>query len=373
MFWFLDNLYLCLFFVYLIVPPHELGHAVAAKLVGWKVKKIILGVGNHSRKINLLGFPWELYLCPGGGRVLPEMNPATLTPAKYAFFISGGLVANIVLAALIYPFLTNSPWGMQHLTNGLNPGSALFWANISAVLLVLRPGMNRSSHGDFPTDGMQLWKLLKNPTKRIAGLRRAIIMQRAHESYILGKLDEAEQYLEPAYQNYPDDKNVLSFRGVIALVLGDLEVASVCFAKYMDRKDLNANEQALAKNNLAYLYAILGTPDLLAKAELFSQQALETLPTEIFTRGTRASVLIAKGEYDAGSELLDKLATEVKEPVRVALNSCWRGLASFKLGKYDEARQDFAKAREAYPSCFLISRFESMLGLSTAPEIIKSK
>src|SRR5256885_1100857 len=56
---------------WLMVVPHELGHALMARALGDKQIRIIVGFGRPVFSVNFLGFPWLLNLIPFGGAMLP--------------------------------------------------------------------------------------------------------------------------------------------------------------------------------------------------------------------------------------------------------------------------------------------------------------
>src|SRR5687768_15781273 len=50
---------------------HEIGHAVVATLLGWRVCRIVIGYGPAVLKFRASGIPVELRLFPAGGYVVP--------------------------------------------------------------------------------------------------------------------------------------------------------------------------------------------------------------------------------------------------------------------------------------------------------------
>src|SRR5690606_41463779 len=54
-----------------LIVVHELGHAFMAAGLGWRVCRIVIGVGAPSARFRVWGGPGELRRDPGGGRVVP--------------------------------------------------------------------------------------------------------------------------------------------------------------------------------------------------------------------------------------------------------------------------------------------------------------
>jgi len=65
--WFWANAALGMIFLSLLVIPHELGHALTAKLLGMRVFKIVLGTGKPFWQKKWLGVLWEFGSVPWGG------------------------------------------------------------------------------------------------------------------------------------------------------------------------------------------------------------------------------------------------------------------------------------------------------------------
>ena len=54
----------------LVIVPHELGHALSARVLGWHVFAVALGWGRTLCRFRLAGFPFEFKVWPIGGYVM---------------------------------------------------------------------------------------------------------------------------------------------------------------------------------------------------------------------------------------------------------------------------------------------------------------
>ncbi len=91
------------FMVLFVVPLtvlHEAGHAVVASLLGWRVCRVVIGVGRPRLNLSVRGVPVEVRTVPLGGFVVPApVRPRS--PRLESFLVySAGLAAECVVASL---------------------------------------------------------------------------------------------------------------------------------------------------------------------------------------------------------------------------------------------------------------------------------
>src|SRR5579871_4018252 len=63
----LTTAFLINLFLILTIIPHELGHAIAARLLGWRVFAIVVGVGKRVFKFQLFNIVFSFHWLPIGG------------------------------------------------------------------------------------------------------------------------------------------------------------------------------------------------------------------------------------------------------------------------------------------------------------------
>lgn len=89
-----------LWFVVLL-PLHELGHAVAARLCGWSLRAIVIGSGGEWARVRCLGTWMSFRLWPVSGYVTPRIGDLKAAKWKDAFIYSAGPgVEALVLSAV---------------------------------------------------------------------------------------------------------------------------------------------------------------------------------------------------------------------------------------------------------------------------------
>jgi hypothetical protein len=128
--------------LYLSIAIHEIGHLIAAKLVGMESGGLAIGglmIFKSGAKW-VVRFDWRRILSGGLAKPLPRKGDFYST--RHAWMIAGGPIATALLVAIGMFFHWNSLWVLN------------------AILLIscLLPsrGLNKS-------DGLRIWLLLRNP------------------------------------------------------------------------------------------------------------------------------------------------------------------------------------------------------------------
>jgi len=133
---------------------HELGHALAAKLVGWQVEEFVIGYGKIVKEFRYHETKVEFRTLPIGGYILPKSTPENWGRFKSAFVYFAGPGIELIVFFSIYSFI-----GFDNL---MNPGGSTFHfilqgIGISAVtgaVLNLIPFSALTEKGETPNDGL---------------------------------------------------------------------------------------------------------------------------------------------------------------------------------------------------------------------------
>lgn len=153
------NLFLFQLCLVLATVPHEFGHALAGRLSGLTVEKIILGFGPPFFARRICGFPVECRQIPYGGstHVHPPASDTALW--RHLAFAGGGVFANFMLATLVWLMFG----GRATATDFSGPIS--FWwlcfiSNLGLAMQHLFPYVRSTPFGRMPSDGLALWQIL---------------------------------------------------------------------------------------------------------------------------------------------------------------------------------------------------------------------
>jgi hypothetical protein len=164
---------LALLGLWLALFVHELGHASAAIVCGWKVAVFVVGpMGFHIHNRQLAYVPRSKRLERAGFVVSFPSSPAVWTRARTAAFIAGGPVASLILIALSAIVIITSRTSVPPI--GINPsmaaaGLALFSAWVAFATLTPMPrGKGQSDVQNF----LHIVRLDERDWRKTRGLLR---------------------------------------------------------------------------------------------------------------------------------------------------------------------------------------------------------
>jgi len=140
---------------WLMVFPHELGHAVVARWLGYSQIRIIIGAGRPLFSIQFLGFPWLIRLLPFGG-ITHLKFPGPGWRWRHLATVAAGPGINLLICGIAWVFLEP---GTLFDRAGSGP-KLLLVANLLVLAQSLFPYVAATPFGPLQTDGLQLWNLL---------------------------------------------------------------------------------------------------------------------------------------------------------------------------------------------------------------------
>src|SRR5690606_37696344 len=80
---------------------HELGHAFMAAGLGWRVCRIVIGVGAPIARFRVWGVPVQISRYPVGGHVVPAPTSIVGARWKSSLVFAAGPAAELLVVALI--------------------------------------------------------------------------------------------------------------------------------------------------------------------------------------------------------------------------------------------------------------------------------
>ena len=154
---------------------HELGHLVAARLLGLDLRKIQVGVGPLLWSHTLAsGVFCEWRFSPEGGFVLASHRSTESFKARQSLFVTAGPLADILILWCSHRIITRAFGGLgaafTHSSGGLIVFALFWWTAMSAVtgLVPLKVWMG---HRRVWSDGywlLRLWTASKEGMKELA-------------------------------------------------------------------------------------------------------------------------------------------------------------------------------------------------------------
>lgn len=133
---------------------HELGHALAARFLGWGVSLISIGTGRILAKLEMAGMPIELRTIPLSGFVVPKVRDLTAPRLKQFVIYSAGPGIELLLVALI-TWAAGPAMLLQKTPDaGVIALQSFCVAALAGALLNLIPLPHHSSKGTGWSDGL---------------------------------------------------------------------------------------------------------------------------------------------------------------------------------------------------------------------------
>lgn len=266
--------FVLVFWVPLLVL-HELGHAAAARMVGWRVSEIVIGFGRELLRFRIGETRVSVRAMPVEGYVLPYATDGSHPRKKLAFiYLAGPLTQLAVLAVLA------ALWRFELPEPGGSVGDvALQSLALSAALGALCTLIPYVS-GRNPSDGLgalSSWlRSDENLTERLAApfaseARRLLLRERAAL---------AADVVRAGLERHPSDVRLLGLSAVCRAASGDAPGAYAALEALgpPDVRPPGERAELLADAGWAVLFA--GDSALLGDARRALESAHELIPED---------------------------------------------------------------------------------------------
>ena len=165
---------------------------------------------------------------------------------------------------------------------------------------------------------------------------------------------------------YADD---ISSRYCLAIMLNYLKEHADArneWFKLLQQPDLAEELRPTVLNNIAWVNLFMGDADLLLEADLYSLEALQSMPDSPPFKGTRGSVLIELGNVEEGLPFVRAALAGNETPQFKALNLCYIAVEIENLGTATEAIQARSEAHKLDPDCILLEKVDQRLAANQA-------
>ncbi|HWE92444.1 MAG TPA: M50 family metallopeptidase [Tepidisphaeraceae bacterium] len=354
---------LFLLFQYVSIIPHELAHALVARLTGIEVFQISLGYGRVIATHRVRGVVIEIRAIPGIGTV----SGATLRMSGWRWrriaFIAAGPLANAALCAIAL-------WaagGLPHRWNGGHGSEVdLLWlplALANGVLCVtsLIPRSVQTPAGVSQSDGSQLRSLLFKPIASPERRRLAYFQSRGTILYAARDTHAATEIATQGLHEFPGDVSLQWLLANAHQDAGEYAAGRAIMLRLLEAHSARDAARAAMLNALAWADLMLATPDCLEEAGRASTEAYSLTPWEASVKSTRGLALVELRDAAAAVPLLRKAFRDADRREHRALVACSLALAQSRLGDAKAARRLWDKARRLDCKCELLPRVEREL------------
>ncbi len=350
------NIALIQVFVFVCTVLHELGHACAGRLVGFRVFGIEIGKGRVISEFFFGGLHWQFRAIPFGGCVHGAPRDTRQYRLKESVFVLGGPLANVALLAVAIWVLPVEQVLDSGVFKGFTPATMFLLSNVTLLAYSLWPYRIESRHGKIPNDILLLWETWRRPRAEVKQLPANCYLLEAQESQRRGCWEEASKWIEEGLRLFPNNYWLEWMQASNFVHLKQYADARQAYVLLLGRYSETEEIRYTLLNNIAYVDTLIGNPELLVEADAYSRMVVEKMPWNFYFKGTRGSVLVELGQIDEGLKLLRQALKQHTEPQGQALNACYIGIGEARRGNLTESHEFFSMARRLDSKCFLLAR-----------------
>jgi tetratricopeptide (TPR) repeat protein len=200
--WILCNMALFQLIEALLIIPHELGHAIAARCLGMRVLKIEIGSGQILWTQKLLGMLWEFKKVPYGG-ITSFLNTSKYRYRLRHFLVfSCGPLANLLLIILLLQIPQSLVLKIIPGTR-ISPGFLFYCANAWLLFINLFPFSSLVNGQKLPNDGLQMLTVFFLSQQTVCQRIALSLTAEGQEWIGRGKFESAIQNFNRAIQQHP--------------------------------------------------------------------------------------------------------------------------------------------------------------------------
>ena len=357
--WFAANLLLLeLVSLGVVIPIHEIGHAIAGRLVGLDVVAIVLGHGRTVWSGHVAGVPIDVRAWPTvGGATLFGTTRSTWLRFRMFVAVLGGPLANVACLIGCSAWFGLAMWqDAGRVFAGLAPLTGFWLANAYALLANLLPRRVQGANGANRTDGAHLLRLLWPRRIDFRGLRLSADL-RQWQKRRDGTTTSRRARSRRRCARHPTASPLASLVGIALVDAGS-------FARRVRLGRAGRAQEpalrALMQNNVAFADFMLDADELQREADARCFRAL-ALPTFASVLGTRGSVLLWLGRPEEGLPLLERSFAAHEVPRDRATNACALSMGYHARGDARAASRWIDIARRLDPRCRLLDRAAAMI------------
>ncbi|HEU4624229.1 MAG TPA: site-2 protease family protein [Steroidobacteraceae bacterium] len=334
----------------LSIVAHELGHAVAARLVGLTVGAIVIGVGRKLWSGEIFGTAVTLHAWPLSGLTFLGSQSLHFLRTRLWLATLMGPATNgllVILAVEHWPDTVERVGApllsLWIITNGL------------LALQSLVPRRFQHAREMLSTDGLALLQIPRSTPEQLESYLFTASLLRAHARFerrdYAGARDVCLQGLELA----PDN---LQLRVLLSACYSYLRkyASSLALLRQLLKQYANAESavRAAIENNTAFALLMSRNragydSDVLIEADRLSTSAFTLYPCVLAYRSTRALVLTATGRPNEALALLAYPHYTNAERTAQGHRAVARAFALHRLGRGNEAREAAAEATRLDP------------------------
>ena len=343
---------LVMFFDVLLIPFHELAHAVTALIVRMRLFNVCIGsVGRIACVVRIFGCDVVLRTIPAGGSTLiAPRSTRWFRLRNFAVVLAAPLLHIGLIGISLFAWQRNH-WG----TLATTVTWAFILSNFMTLALSVWPRECWADGRMIANDGLLLLQAPFLSRRAVETWHAQCILMEALECLERNHPDEARRWIERGLATYPDDPSIRHGMGMVLLGLRQYAQARELFLKLLSEGDEPSEWHANCHNNIAWADLLANKPELYAEVDECSKKAYDALPWLPNVKCTRGIALVAIGRQDEALPLLEKAFEQFESTNDHALNACCLAAVFARRGDAEQAQKYTAQARGLDPECPLVA------------------
>lgn len=345
-----------LFWVPMLVL-HELGHAIAARLLGWRVREIVIGFGRDLWQWQSGETRIRVKLAPVEGYVLPAPRSARYIRTKSMLIYAAGPGAELLLLGILLQI-----FGWDFIFSASGELLQVILQSL-AIAILLGAGFNLLP---FSTDGAVSDGLgiISSPFLSDASIELRLLTFELREMQTM--LDEgdasravlsAKEYLS----RFPGNSALQHILVSALSAAGETEEAREYIRDKLSEASLPEASREAWLYQQARIELNADTPSWLV-LDLALQSALARSPRDPGLLATKGAALILRGQTQQGGELLADVWRRNNGSVQDAELLAYLTIAAYKIGNLDVATEFGDAFKHCNRSIALADRVAQLTG-----------
>lgn len=339
---------------------HELGHALAARAVGWHVHRLVIGFGRDVTRFRFGKTRVVFRQFPATGFVEPVPTDLSWPRLKNAFVYFAGPGIELLLIGMLVLAI-----GPERYFEGTNDVGLLALQSLGAAAALgafsnLIPF--RASNGSA-SDGLGMLMSIALPVEHFADRRSAAVLGDARAFLERGQPGRALELIDDGLQRWPDDVPLRVEKTVCLAALGERESAVDVLNSIGDPNDHSPSRRVAlwhARGRIAL--ELERDLALLRDGHLACEAALEIAPAHGPLEVTLGAILVERNRIEEARMMLERGHAGADEH-DAARALAYLAIAAHRAGDRQAAQSYRSALSERRPvNQRLVDRMERELG-----------
>ncbi len=338
-----------------LLAVHEIGHAVVARWLGWRVVEIAVGYGPQVARLAWGNTLIVIRAIPAGGHVIPALTKRRLARLESGLIYFAGPGIELLLVGLVALALGPDALFSSVSSTVAVAAQSLALTAFAGAVINLVPFAAAGS----VSDGLGILLSASMNRDHVEALV-ALPYSRAAQPFIdRGDATEALRVVDNGLEAFPDNRLLEITRAVCIAAKGEQQAAMDQLQKIRDLPELGQSMEAEALHAAALVVLEAGDRSLLSEAEAACRAAIELVPSVKFEI-TLGRIQLEQQRFSLARTTLMHAYKATRDARLEDQCIAYLAMAGYGEGRVKEADLFFAKLRARRPGRHLLERAERM-------------